>query len=128
MDQIPLMPHAIEGVEYLKKLHELVVITARPDLTKTTTLKWLDTHFPNTFSDIVLTNQITREDIVAKTKGEVGEELGINAMIDDSIDNVVDCINHGIKGYLFSSSWNQDETVSDKIVRLRGWHEINHHF
>lgn len=128
MDQIPLMPGANEAVSYLKKDHELVVITARPDMTKATTVGWLNNHFPDTFSRIVLTNQVSREDIVAKTKGEIGSELGIEAMIDDNIDNVMDCIQHGIKGYLFSSPWNQDKTISDKIIRIHNWQEIDRHF
>ena len=99
MDNIPLIPGAIDGITYLRQKNELIVITSRPSTTKLSTCRWLNTHFPHSFKDIILSNQFSRNNGESKTKGEIGRELGVEVMIDDHIDYVEDCIQHGIKSF-----------------------------
>jgi uncharacterized HAD superfamily protein len=119
---------AVDGVNYLKKKHNLFLITSRPNITKRSTLCWLDRYFPIVFDQIILSNQFSIEAGKKKTKGEIGVEVGIDAMIDDHIDYVVDCMNHGIKSYLFEATWNKQIVVSSEIVRMRGWVDVKSYF
>jgi uncharacterized HAD superfamily protein len=128
MDTIPLIPGSIEGINYLRQHHQLIVITSRPDSTETSTTKWINRYFPNTFSRVILSNQFSKYQVKAKTKGMIGKELGIEAMIDDHIEYIQDCDSYGIQSYLFKAPWNQDKEIPPHIIFLRGWHEVPDYF
>jgi len=128
MDEIPVMPGAIEGVAYLKQKHTLVLITSRPLLTEKKTEAWIKYNFPGSFDKVVLSNQVSSNDEKKRTKAEIGKELGIEAMIDDHIDYVNDCVENGITSYLFEAPWNKGKFVSEGIFHLKDWQEVKHYF
>jgi uncharacterized HAD superfamily protein len=128
METIPLIPGSIEGINYLRQHHQLIVITSRPDSTQASTTKWINRYFPDTFSKIILSNQFSKYQVKAKTKGMIGKELGIEAMIDDHIEYVQDCADHGIQTYLFEAPWNKYKAVSNSIIRMRDWSEVSDYF
>ncbi len=128
MKAIPVVAGAVEAVDYLRKKHELIVITSRSEEISEITHQWINQYFPNRFAEVVLTNQFSRPGIEFKTKGEVGKEIGIEAMIDDNLDNLLDCAKHGINGYLFEAGWNRYQTVPESIVRIKSWTEVNKWF
>lgn len=128
-DNIQPVAGSIEGVDVLKKSHNLVIITSRSTIDKTN--EWLNKHFPNKFSGVYFshnhyTGKGTRE------KSDICLDLGVNAMIEDNLEYSLDCALKSIKVLLFNSPWNNQiykvpllkRFLLAKIKRIGSWKEI----
>ena len=122
-DQSHVSP--ISGVQqtigHLRQVHDIVFITARPPSQGKETRRWLDMHIdaqiPVYFSANPFFNQI------AQSKGEICAELGVDILIDDSIDNCRNAMQHGIDALLFGSyGWNAEPP--DDLRRCDNWQEV----
>ena len=116
------MPGSVEGINILKKNHQLFVITARPESIKGKTLKWLDKYFPQVFQQGVFTN-LFYGDGNKRKKSEVCKELGIEIFVEDAMHNAEDLAEAGIPILLLDAPWNQSE-VKPPITRVYSWDEI----
>jgi uncharacterized HAD superfamily protein len=115
---------SIEIIERLSKKHELYIISARSEYLKDSTMKWVNTHFPNLFKDVHLVNRTFRDQPVKKST--VCKQHKIHIMIDDSLENLIDCKDAGTKGIWFTqylTSKNND--YKDKnIIIARSWLDV----
>ncbi len=113
---------SLDSIKKLSINNKLYIVTARPDLVKEITQKWLDKHFPNLFETIQYTNHHDKEK--RRKKSEVAKELEIEIFIDDSLDNAKDISESGIPVLLFDTPWNQTEELPELVTRVYSWEEI----
>src|SRR3989344_6355460 len=101
---------AVDHLLNLKNNHKLYIITSRPDYLKIHTRNWIKKYFPETFSGIYFTNYILN-----KKKSDICKKIGIEIMIEDSVDYALDCSLYNIKVILLSYPWNKLKIANDKI-------------
>lgn len=111
---------SVEGVTDLARNHNLVVITSRPHFLADETKSWVYKHFTDKFSGIHLTNQFSLGE--SRKKSEICSELGVDVLIEDSLEFAMDCATK-TKVLLFDSPWNQKE-LPDGIIRVHSWKDI----
>lgn len=116
-------PDAIGGICALKAAgHELHLITSKPDSLKDVTEKWLDTHFPRSFTGVHFMNEFHGTG-KKRTKAEVCKLLGVELFIDDALHNARNIAAVGIPVLLLDAPWNQEEVIPP-ITRVKSWEEI----
>jgi 5'(3')-deoxyribonucleotidase len=59
---------AVEAIKELKKKYKLVIVTARDDFLFEVTEKWLERHFPKTFSQVEFVPLWSKDEKVSKGK------------------------------------------------------------
>jgi 5'(3')-deoxyribonucleotidase len=117
-----------EAVAKLSKHYDLAIVTARHPQFEPITTKWLREHFEDSFASIT---HIGYAQVMEKprTKAEVCLELGAIALIDDTIDHIVECSKSGVKGVLFGNyPWNQTEVLPSNVTRCSNWQEVLENF
>lgn len=104
-----LVTGAIEGVNQLSRVGEVVLVTHRPKQAVKDTLDWLS-YINLPFSGIhILTNQ--------EPKSMVDADI----LIDDKPDNIFEWVMHARYAILFDREWNQQAQVG---MRAKGWNEV----
>lgn len=114
---------ALEVLKKLKENNELFIITGRSDTNKEKTEQWLSEYFPNIFSKIYYTNQLSL-DGKNITKKKICDILDIDILIEDNLPNVLDCSGPKRHAYLLDYPWNQTTKLSEGIKRVHSWKEI----
>lgn len=109
----------------IKKLIELGftphLLTARPKVIEKETRKWLDIHFKG--MDLPLHFARDERDKFKK-KSIICKEIDAKIIIEDHIDNALDCAENGITVYLIDAPWNQRDSLPSNIIRVKSWKEI----
>lgn len=113
---------SIEAIDTLKQNHDLVVITSRHNDIIEGTKRWLEKYFPNKFSEVYLTNQYSLDEDYRR-KSDICLDLGINVLIEDSLDYAKECIPK-TRVLLFDQPWNQSQKLPESITRVKSWKEI----
>ncbi len=120
---LPPIQEALHVLRGLKRVHELFILTGRPDFTEVATRKWLAEHTPDIFADVVFTNYFDTEKV--RTKGDVCKALGATVLIDDHVEHCVSAMDNGVNALLFGSyPWNQTAKPVAGLQRVAGWSEI----
>lgn len=105
---------AHEVLEQLSKHHEIILITARPNIYRDITEKWLRDHsIP--YHKIIFTN------FQAKTKYCLDNK--INLFIEDSLENAIVISEVGIPVLLFDAPYNRRD-LPKFVFRKFNWDEI----
>ncbi len=124
--QIKRVDGAMSALERMKRDHDLLVLTARPEEVKQETIMSVTKYFPGIFSDVHFAHAFGSGQ--RRTKAEVCLELGVELLIDDSLGNVRGCRAAGIETYLYRRPWNMsltdDELRNEGILPVRSWSEI----
>jgi len=129
---------ALPTLQALSDKFRFIVITSRSDAQRDTTLQFLHTNFPNMFEQVVFTNTFASAYAHKKcTKAFMMKQLNAQVLIDDSINNIVQCAQENVKGILFGHyPWNMNRTLTsqfaggeadaaNKIVKhVQHWHQI----
>lgn len=114
----------IEGAkEVLEKLvskHEFILITARPNFLAEKTHKIVEKHYSDFKFRIIFNKSNPEGD---PSKGEICVKEGIKIMIDDDIDNALDCVKNNVQVILLNKPWNRAEEHT-MIKRVNNWGEI----
>jgi 5'(3')-deoxyribonucleotidase len=127
---MPPILDSLEAMKELKKNNTLFVITGRQEVVREKTELWIHSNFPGIFTDVILTNSFTRNEV---PKVDVCKMLNIGFMIDDNFAVCEDCMDEKIAAANFIGDpvypWCQESTISVqswKSVRdiLRGNQEI----
>lgn len=113
---------AVEGISALARVHELVIITARPQEISEMTLSWLDTYFPRAFKRVHLTNQFSKLGYW-RSKAAVCVEEHASVLIEDNAEYALECARSGVRVLLVDKPWNKDVS-HDLIVRVHSWKDI----
>ncbi|HME86890.1 MAG TPA: hypothetical protein VKE88_00575 [Candidatus Nanoarchaeia archaeon] len=126
---LALVKGAQEGIAELKKRHfDLDIITNRPSILHGATQQWLGKHFPGMFGGVHMTNKETNDGGVKKDKFTFCKELGISVIIEDCLENAIDCVTkakaagHPLRAILFDRPWNRHGD-HEQVKRVYSWPE-----
>ena len=122
------VPYAVEGIQKLREQgHELVVVTARAELFKEPTTRWLDQYFKYQFRGVRFANKgapFDKNVDCIKNKIRICEEEGIEIMIEDNPKYLGACTQAGLRGILLNYPWNLNEETPINTIRVNSWREI----
>lgn len=124
MDKLLPMTGAVEGINTLKKDHDLLYVTSRPLITKNKTINWLNKYFPNNNLPVYFSNQFSPDNQKKIKKSEILRSLNTHLLIDDSPTNVEDCVSENIKVLLYTRPWNVNLDKHDLVTRVNNWQEV----
>ncbi len=101
---------------------ELHVVTARHSDLREYTQKYIQKHFPNIFTEIYFADHFTENH---RKKSEICEEIGATLLIDDSIENALDCAENDIQAILLKKPWNKNRSETHKnIFKIDNWKDL----
>jgi len=124
-NKLPLIEGAFESVNNLKEDYDLVFITSRSIKHKQLTIDCLKNCFKDFEPKVYFTNDENEKTL--KSKGEIGFELGISYMVDNCFENLIGCIDKGVKCFLIDNPWNKNIRLHKNIIRVENWNEILGH-
>jgi uncharacterized HAD superfamily protein len=137
----PVDEMAFHYLGLLKEKFELHVVTARKSKIENITRDWIETHYPNVFTDIHFGNHYISpeeaEESMAKgevkhatkrSKSSMCKDIGACLLIDDHLEYAIDCAEHKLPAILFGNySWNRG-VISPQhapyITRVSKWADI----
>jgi len=124
LDHDTVLP-VLGAVEHIQALmhHELVVISARPEHTRTATEKFITTYFEGVFKSVHLTGLYRGTSANTKSKEEVARECGVDIFIEDSLSHARKITAAGIPVVLIDTPWNQEMTP-EGATRVFSWEEV----
>jgi uncharacterized HAD superfamily protein len=109
---------AADGIKSLQQLGTLYVITSRPLYIKEQTLKWLTRYFGDDLPEVYFAHLDG-----AGTKADLCDQLGIDLLIEDSLEFAEACAAKNVQVLLMDAPWNRRE-LADNITRVYNWDEI----
>jgi 5'(3')-deoxyribonucleotidase len=119
---------AKDAVRKLATDYRMVIITAREDIVKETTYRWLKTHFENLFDETHFTSAYSLQG-KARHKADIAREIGADYLIDDSVEHIERAVETGIKGLLFGDyPWQDKKIIPSKAIRVKSWEEVLEYF
>lgn len=123
LEQLKPAMGAIAGIKKLMDLGFVPhFVTARPQSIEKETRVWLKKHFKDIDFPIHFTHPESGQPKLKKSK--ICHSIGAKIIIDDHIDNALDCAENGITVYLMDAPWNQRESLPDNVIRVKSWKEI----
>ncbi|KAI8082606.1 uncharacterized protein B0P05DRAFT_468085 [Gilbertella persicaria] len=127
----PIRDFALEALKMLKRRHfTLVIITSRQQFIADKTKKFVDKHYPGIFESIYFCNldlsSSEQLEYISKPKSLICQEIGVDVLIDDSLEHALDCSSLGIDILLYDRKgqyrWNHEDKLN--IHRMKNWREI----
>lgn len=128
------MREALAAIRWLKRHHELHIVTGRPLFIEQATKAWLSTHFPDTFTSAVFTNFFKLDDEGVSptkplTKAEVCRQIGADILIDDHLGHALDVAQADIDVLLFGDyPWSKEGVLPKNVVRVKSWSDVRRYF
>ncbi|KAI9030847.1 hypothetical protein CLU79DRAFT_802416 [Phycomyces nitens] len=135
----PIQDFALEALKIFKKRkYTLVIITSRQQFVAAQTKKFVDHHYPGLFESIYFCNLglsgPEQLEYISKSKATICKEVGVDILIEDSLDHALDCAQLGIKVLLYDRkglyAWNHlDPTTTVRalppnVKRVTSWKDI----
>ncbi|KAI8366960.1 hypothetical protein EDC96DRAFT_507584 [Choanephora cucurbitarum] len=117
----PIRDFALEALKMLKRRNfTLVIITSRQQFIASKTKKFVDKHYPGIFESIYFCNldlsSAEQLEYISKPKSLICQEIGVDVLIDDSLDHALDCASLGIDILLYDRQgqyrWNHEDRLS----------------
>eukprot|EP00921_Rhytidocystis_pertsovi_P010491 GHVQ01016860.1.p1 GENE.GHVQ01016860.1~~GHVQ01016860.1.p1 ORF type:complete len:331 (+),score=57.62 GHVQ01016860.1:305-1297(+) len=133
---LAVVPGAQEAIKQLREKFDLVVVTSRQFYIEEETRRWIERHFPNTFSKILFGNHWTKEGQyqhgVFRSKKELCEMCGAICLVDDAPKYMSETHEHLVLSILFdldnSYGWSRDyQLPADNCFRCACWDEVLKH-
>jgi 5'(3')-deoxyribonucleotidase len=120
---LPLVEGSASGVEELvRDEHELFVVTYRREFNHELTWKYLNDNFGQVFDELFCL--VRRGGGHIYTKGQLCKMKGIDVMVEDLSENVVELVDRGIMTLVLDRSWNCDIAEGPLVKRVHSWPEI----
>lgn len=115
------IPDARAVVRRLSKDYRLVLITARAASWREATERFIEEHFPGSFSDLLFCfGSNGPDDYIGKR--QLCERVNARVLIDDTLHNIQSTSGNGIHGVLFGDyPWNQHPGLPGHITRCPDW-------
>ncbi|KAG1142789.1 hypothetical protein G6F37_007288 [Rhizopus arrhizus] len=130
----PIKDYALEALKLLKKRHfQLVIITSRQQFVAEKTKKFIDRHYPGIFESIYFCNlnlsEKERLEYISKPKSVICQEIGVDVLIDDSIEHALDCSNLNMNVLLYDKqgkyNWNHyQKQLPNNVHRVFNWKQV----
>lgn len=110
--------------EFDKKWYKFHVVTARHFVLRFATGIRLYKNYKHIFNSIEFANFFTR---FSTKKSEICKKLWATIIIEDSLENAIECAKEWIEVYLLDKPWNQhyNKKIHKWIVKVKDWSEIN---
>ena len=121
-DEIEPLDGAIEAIKNLKTNNVLYLITSRQDDFIEKTRIWIEKHLPNIFDKILHSNAYPKNG-TSRKKSDLCDRLNVDALIEDNLDYVIECIKQDRKIILFRYPWNEQTVKPKGIYVVSGWNE-----
>ena len=105
--------------------HDLITISSRPKIVYGETRRWLNYHFPSTFSELHFTNEWHKQDgepIIEKL--DLCNKFGVGVLIEDYLKTAITCAEMGIPVLLLDQPWNKASELPEKVTRVYSWQDI----
>ncbi|KAI8353997.1 hypothetical protein BD560DRAFT_408129 [Blakeslea trispora] len=118
----PIRDFALEALKMLKRRNfTLVIITSRQQFIASKTKKFVDKHYPGIFESIYFCNldlsSAEQLEYISKPKSLICQEIGVDVLIDDSLDHALECSSLGINILLYDRKgqyrWNHEERLTN---------------
>lgn len=111
----PPFEDAVVAVRRLTAVHELHLVTARPETVMSVTHAMIETYFGDCFTGVEHVG-------LDGSKGEVCRRIGADVLVDDNLKHLVDAASYGvIHGLWFGEyPWQQNDS-SDIAIRCADW-------
>jgi len=118
---LPVIAGSLECLTNLKQKSRLYVMTGRQHIVRAKTEKWIEQNFPGIFTDVILTNSFTKNEV---SKAELCKILNIGLLIDDNLPVCYDCRDLKIGAINFIGDpvypWCYENTFS-----MKTWKQVN---
>jgi uncharacterized HAD superfamily protein len=122
-EMLPI-PGSLELVQGLSQSgSQLVSITRRPGSVIDTTLDWLRNRYDGLISPTYFANRRERG-YKSLSKGIISREHGVQLIVEDQMENALECLSEGIPTLLLDKAWNQASTDPLGVTRVRSYSEI----
>ena len=125
----PALPGALDSLRRLNTRNVLGAVTSRRDYLHESTIFSLNNNLLLGFlSGVHFTNGYSRENR-KETKSEICLRHNYGVIIEDCAEYANECAESGIRAFLFTRPWNEQEPLHENVRRInRGWLEILEHF
>ena len=131
-DQMTPTKGSIEGIEYLARHHDLLVLTSRSGVSVPKTKPFLDKHYFQKFSEIIFSGNYAMSNKKHITKAEICLEKGIDLLIEDCLRYALQCQEKEVPVILLDCPWNRERELQEEgleklpsgIVRAKDWQQI----
>lgn len=116
-----LIPGAHSAMKTFKKRgNKLYIVTGRQEVVREKTEEWVQRNFPGIFTDVILTNSFTPNEV---RKSDVCEILSIDRIFDDSLRVCRECIDQGVAATNFIGDpvypW-----CADNPIAIKSWQKF----
>ena len=112
-----------EAIAILNQNHDLLIVTSRPFDFAEATREWIAQHFPNGFSDVFFANHYSQNG-PSTTKKQICDSVGVDILIEDSIEYALECLNPKRRVLLLDCPWNRSFGFHQGIYRVNSWKGI----
>ena len=121
-------PYAQKTISMMSKWSTLFNITSRSEEMKGQPIMLLEKHFPQQFEALFLTNTYGRKISRNISQADVCLDFGIDLMIDDHVQTVLECAQVGIDCILFGDyGWTNPRNLPPNVVHKKNWFEVYNH-
>lgn len=108
-----------EAVRLLREnFGKISIVTGRQYYAADATYEFIDSHFPDMFSDVIFTNSFALDGPREIHKQNVCNYLGAGLLIDDNLDTCLTTKNSVLFG---NYPWNEDNT---SLPRISSWKDV----
>ena len=125
-DQLKPIDGAVESLLDLSQKHDITFITAIHNESREKTQRWLERTLPFLKAPVFYIGEYNNNDERKVSKAEVCLREGIELIIEDNGKYATDCIQKGVRAYLFNRPWNT-KFLDPRLVRVNAWREVLEH-
>lgn len=119
-EDLMIIDGSLKGLNVLRRSHEIIFITSRPESLRDKTISFLEGKFFVEKPALFFSGDISGK---LKLKGEICLEEGVDLIIEDSPNNSLMCAEKGIKVLLLDKPWNQN-CEHKNLIRCEDWKDI----
>lgn len=127
----PVLPGSVQGVDELRQIGDVHVVTARQYELKDLTSRWLKHHFSFDTDRLHIANHYSNNSYEKRSKSQICKQIGAHVLIDDNLDYAIDVATSGVPVVLFDwegqYNWNKpkiDQRLPDNIHRVTSWNAV----
>ena len=116
---------AAAALNQLSRHYRLIIVTSRHPISQEATLKWLETHFPQTFGAAHFSTHLYLDQPLV-TKTDICLRENVKILVDDNLDFATEAAAAGIQVLLFGKeySWNKAASLPPRVERVGDWHDV----
>ena len=119
--RLPVVRGAADAVEKLSWKYHSVALTSRSYGLESITRQWLRDNFYGMVCGVYFGNHFGGNNLPAVKKSELAWRAGAQLIVEDCLENAIDCAREGIKVLLLDCPWNQSAELPANVERVFSW-------